>query len=481
MRRIAIPLVVLGLLAGCAASVQEQRAALERASASLGAVEVKTIEYSGSGTWGQLGQSAAPGQAWPRFNLPSYTRTVSYDTASIRDIFIRTQAENPPRGGGGQPIRGELRQAFFASGEHAWNVVNEAPVPAPITLTERQLQLWTTPHGFIKAAMARGATVQGRTTSLVIPGRYNARGFLNADGLLERVEARVANPVLGDMPVEITYADYRQFGPVKFPARITQRHGGFPTLDLTVSDVKVNVPLDVPAPEPVRQASGIYRTIKSDKVGEGLWYVTGGTHHSMVIEMSDHVIVVEGPLNDERALAVIAETRRLVPSKPIRYVIATHHHFDHSGGLRAFAGEGTTILASQAARAYLERELNVRATVAPDHLAKSGRRATVEAIAGRRTFSDSTRVVEVLHITDTMHSDDLIMVYLPREKFLIEADAYTPMAPGFVLPAGAPAHPAQINPADNISRLNLAVDQILPIHGRMVPLVELHRAIGRAR
>jgi hypothetical protein len=140
MRRIAIPLVVLGLLAGCAASVQEQRAALERASASLGAVEVKTIEYSGSGTWGQLGQSAAPGQAWPRFNLPSYTRTVSYDTASIRDIFIRTQAENPPRGGGGQPIRGELRQAFFASGEHAWNVVNEAPVPAPITLTERQLR-----------------------------------------------------------------------------------------------------------------------------------------------------------------------------------------------------------------------------------------------------------------------------------------------------------------------------------------------------
>jgi glyoxylase-like metal-dependent hydrolase (beta-lactamase superfamily II) len=472
MRKIALILMVLGVLAGCATSVQEQRATLDRAAASLGAVEVKSIEYSGSGTWGQLGQSATPGQAWPKFNLPSYTRTVSYESASIRDIFVRTQAENPPRGGGGQPIRGELRQAFFASGEHAWNVVNDAPVSAGITLAERQLQLWTTPHGFLKAAVARGATVSGRTISLAVPGRYTARGFLNADGLLEKVEARVANPVVGDMPVEITCADYRQFGPVKFPARITQRHSGFPTLDLTVTDVKVNVPLDIPAPEPVRQAGAMYRTVKSDKVADGVWYVTGGTHHSVVLEMTDHVIVVEGPLNDERALAVIAETRRIVPSKPIRYVIATHHHFDHSGGLRAFAGEGITIVSSQPARAYLERELNVRATVAPDHLAKSGRRATVEAVTGKRTFSDGARVVEVLHITDTMHSDDLIMVYLPREKFLIEADAYTPMAAGFVLPAGAPAHPAQVNLADNITRLNLAVDQILPIHGRMVPLVE---------
>lgn len=479
MRRFAISLIALGLLAACAASVQEQRATLDNVAKALGATEVRSLEYTGAGTHYQFGQSATPGRAYPRFNLPSYTRSINYDTASLQDVIVRTQAENPPRGGGGQPIRGELRQVFIVSGEHSWNVVNDAPVPSPITLADRQLQLWTTPHGFIKAALARGASVSGRTISLVVPGRYNARGTFNAEGLVERIEALVAHPVLGDMPVEITYAEYRPFGPVKFPTRISQRAGGFPTLELAVSDVRVNVPIDIQTPPAVTQASAIYTTVKADKVADGVWYVTGGTHHSVVIEMADYVIVVEGPLNDQRALAVITETRRLVPTKPIRYVIATHHHFDHSGGLRAFAGEGITVVAHEAARGFLERALSAAAKVSPDHLAKSGRRGTVEGMGAKRTFSDGVRTVDVHLIADNMHADGFVMVYLPKERLLVEADAYTPLAPGYVLPAGTPAHPAQVNLADNITRLNLAVDQILPIHGRMVPLVELHRTIGR--
>jgi glyoxylase-like metal-dependent hydrolase (beta-lactamase superfamily II) len=246
-----------------------------------------------------------------------------------------------------------------------------------------------------------------------------------------------------------------------------------------VSDVKVNVPVDIQTPLAVTQAGAIYTTMKADKVADGVWYVTGGTHHSVVIEMADHVIVVEGPLNDQRALAVIAETRRLVPTKPIRYVIATHHHFDHSGGPRAFAGEGITVVAHEAARGFLERSLSAAATVSPDHLAKSGRRGTVEGMGAKRTFSDGVRTVDVHLIADSVHADGFVMVYLPKERLLVEADAYTPMAPGYVLPAGTPAHPAQVNLADNVTRLNLAVDQILPIHGRMVPLAELHRTIRR--
>jgi hypothetical protein len=182
MRRFAIPLIALGLLAACAASIQEQRASLDNVAKALGATEVRSLEYTGAGTHYQLGQSATPGRAYPRFNLPSYTRSINYDTASLQDVIVRTQAENPPRGGGGQPIRGELRQVFVVSGEHSWNVVNDAPVPSPITLADRQLQLWTTPHGFIKAALARGASVSGRTISLAVPGRYNARGTFNAEG-----------------------------------------------------------------------------------------------------------------------------------------------------------------------------------------------------------------------------------------------------------------------------------------------------------
>ena len=115
--------------------------------------------------------------------------------------------------------------------------------------------------------------------------------------------------------------------------------------------------------------------MQSQKAAEGVWYLTGGTHHSVVIEMKDHLIVVEGPLNDDRALAVIAEARKLVPSKPIKYLIVSHHHFDHSGGVRAFAGEGATIVTHDASRAFFEQIVAAPATVGPDHLAdRAGRR-----------------------------------------------------------------------------------------------------------
>ena len=81
-----------------------------------------------------------------------------------------------------------------------------------MALVERQLQLWTTPHGVIWAAMANHATVQGRTIAFAVPGRYTIRATLDGGSLVEKVEAVLSSPVVGDMPVEIRYADYREFG-----------------------------------------------------------------------------------------------------------------------------------------------------------------------------------------------------------------------------------------------------------------------------
>jgi hypothetical protein len=75
------------------------------------------------------------------------------------------------------------------------------------------------------------------------------------------------------------------------------------------------------------------------------------------------------------------------------------------------------------------------------------------------------------------HADSMLMVYLPKEKLLIQADAFTPAPPNAPLPAVV--NPSTINLAENITRLNLTVDQLLPIHGRIVPLAELQKAIGR--
>ena len=199
--------------------------------------------------------------------------------------------------------------------------------------------------------MANPAGVQGRTIAFGIPGRFRATASLDAANLVERVEATLANPVLGDMAIQVSYADYRDFGGVKFPTKIRQTYGGFPALELTVTEVRANGPADITVPDNVRLAGNPYMRVQSAKAAEGVWYVTGGTHHSVVIEMADHLIVAEAPLNDDRALAVIAEARKLVPGKPIKYLIVSHHHFDHSGGVRAFAGEGATIVTQEASQA----------------------------------------------------------------------------------------------------------------------------------
>ena len=475
MRTLILVLTSVLLLSPFTADAQGDRPALEAVAKALGATGLKSIEIQGGGTFFWAGQSYTAGMAGPQFNVRNFTRVVNYDTAALRDEMVRTRALEPPKGGGPY-VRGEHKAVAVLSGDHAWNVVGDAATAAPIALAERQFQLWSTPHGVIKAAMAGKGTMQGRTIAFEVPGRFKATATLDAANLVERVEGTMANPVLGDMAVTVNYADYRDFGGVKFPTKIRQSYAGFPVLELTVTEVKPNATADIPVPDSVRQATNPYAKVTSQMAADGVWYLTGGTHHSVVIEMKDHVIVVEGPLNDERALAVIQEARTLVPNKPIKYLIVSHQHFDHSGGVRAFAGEGVTLIAHEASRPFFERIVAAPATVSPDHLAKSGRKAAVEGVRDRRVLTDGTRTVEIREIAGIQHADDMLMVYLPKEKFLIEADAYTPPAPN-TAPMSPPS-PFNVSLVENITKQGLAIDQILPLHGRMVPLAELQKAAG---
>ncbi len=476
MRTLVYLLTAVLLLFPVAAQAQDGRAALESVAKALGATNLKSFEIQGSGVTFQVGQSATPGMPWPQFNVRTFTRVVNYETASLRQEILQTRALEPPRGGGIY-VRGEHKLVFVLSGDHAWNVTGDAAAPAPITLADRQFQLWSTPHGVVNAALAGKGTMQGRTIVFGVPGRFKATAFLDTASLIERVEATMSNPVLGDMAVTVSYAEYRDFGGVKFPTKIRQTYGGFPALELAVTEVRPNAAVDIQMPDNVRQATSPYARVATQMAADGVWYVTGGSHHSVVIEMKDHLIVVESPLNDERALAVLTEIRKL-SSKPIKYLVVSHHHFDHSGGVRAFAGAGVTLITHDVAKAYFEKMVAAPATVSPDHLAKSGKKATVEGVRDRRVLSDGTRTVEVRHIAGSLHADDLLLVYLPKEKFLIEADAYTPPAPN-VAPMTPPSA-FTVNLVENITKQGLAVDQILPLHGRMVPVAELHKAAGHS-
>src|SRR5882724_11821575 len=476
MRTLISLLAAVLLFSPISADAQDNRAALETIAKALGATGLKSIEFQGGGTFFWAGQSYNAGTAWPQFNVRSLTRTVNYDTAALREEMVRTRAVEPPKGGGPY-VRGEHKAVAFVSGDYAWNVAGDAATPAPVALADRQFQLWSTPHGVVKAAMAGKGTLQGRTIAFEVPGSFKAKATLDAANLIERVDGTVANPVLGDMAVTVSYADYRDFGGVKFPTKIRQSVGGFPVFELTVTEVKPNAAADIPVPDSVQQAGNPYVKVTTQKAADGVWYLTGGSHHSVVIEMKDHVIVVEAPLNEERSVAVIAETRKLVPNKPIRYVINSHHHFDHAGGLRAFVAEGVTVITQEVNRGFLAQALGAPSTVRPDLQAKSGRQPVVEGVGERRTLTDGTRTVEIYRIQGILHHDGMLMVYLPKEKLLSQADAYTPVPPNATPPT--PPSPFNVALAENIARLKLDVGDLLPLHGRLVPVAELYRAIGK--
>ena len=232
---------------------------------------------------------------------------------------------------------------------------------------------------------------------------------------------------------------------------------------------------DIAPPDAVKSAT---ERVAVDKVADGVWLVGGGSHNSVAIEMKDYMILVETPLNDGRSVPAIAEAKKLVPGKPIRYVINSHVHFDHSGGLRAAAAEGATIVTHSQNKAYFEKAFANPNTIAPDALAKSGKKAKFITVDDKYTIKDGTRTVELYHLTDNHHSDNFLVVYLPKERLLIEADAFTPPPPN-AKPPSSP-NPLHVNLVDNLGTRKLPVDKIVPLHGRVVPLSDLYVAVGQA-
>jgi glyoxylase-like metal-dependent hydrolase (beta-lactamase superfamily II) len=194
-----------------------------------------------------------------------------------------------------------------------------------------------------------------------------------------------------------------------------------------------------------------------------------------LVEFNDYVTLIECPLNDDRALAVLDAVKKVVPNKPLRYVVATHHHFDHTGGLRACASTGATILVQGAAKPYFEKVWAQPYSIRPDAYAKANRQPVVEAVGDKRVLTDSMNALELYHIQND-HADTMLLGYLPKQKVLIEVDLWNPPPAG--TPNPAPGRDIQVL-WDTIQRMKLDVQQITPMHGRLVTLADLRTAAGR--
>jgi glyoxylase-like metal-dependent hydrolase (beta-lactamase superfamily II) len=484
-----IPRPALALLAitiaGCASTpAPDAHAVMRQSEAALGG-GVKTISFNGRGTGSTFGQAWQPGIAWPALNYSVLTRVLDFENGAFREDFARSRGE--VNGGGATPLmgQGEARAVGFARDNFSWNGAGAIAAAAPVALEARLHDLWTsTPQGAIQAAKRYNAVAGTRTAdgqtfttlSYTVPGRLSAVVLVDSAGLVPRIESKMPHPVMGDVDVVTTFSDYKDAAGMKFPMRIRQSQGAWEVLDITVQDVKANVPVDIAVPDNVRTAK---ENAPASQVTDGVWFIAGGSHNSVAVEMADHIVLVESPLYDGRAAAVFTTANALVPGKTVRTVINSHHHFDHAGGLRYAVAQGATLVTSSMAKPYFERTFTNANRIAPDQLAKSGKAPTIVAVNGKHVINDATRTIEIHEMQGSVHAQGFMMIYLPKEKALIEADAYTPGPPNSPPPPVANAN--QVNLVQNVERLNLQVERILPLHGRVVSIGELYAQIGRPK
>jgi glyoxylase-like metal-dependent hydrolase (beta-lactamase superfamily II) len=456
----------------------------------MGADSLTSVTYSGSAADVNFLQTKNINGPWPLRPITNYVRAID-----LTQVASRASGSTMNQGlFGGAPVAGRFNQGITVQN----------------ALWQQQLEYWVTPWGFLKGAVTNSATVKtqkikGRNYAVVTwmpPVKapsgiaYRVNGYINDQHLVDRVETWVDHDMLGDMHVDTTYSDYKDFGGLKVPTKIVQKRGGWTFFEVTIADAKAN-PADLaqllqPPPPPAgaagrgpapagaaaggRGAAAADPVPPSTKLADGV-YKINGAYNALAVEFKDYIVVVEGPQSVARGEAVFDEVKLVFPSKLIRYVVNTHPHSDHSSGLSAFVAEGVILVTHQNNKAFFESSFSSPRTLVGDRLARSGRKPKVEGVREKRVFKDDTRTLELHHIIDAdlemVHSDGMLVAFLPKEKILFQAD--------FTLPAaGQTPNPFVQSLGKNLARLKLDFDSYVSVHNNPAQQTraDLMKAVG---
>ena len=441
------PAVFLLTSLATSATAQDAASVVAAASKAMGVDTLTSITYSGTARNGAFGQSKDIGEPMGPVNvtqITQYTRTINLGNVTDPATLVsRASGPTQPPTVPGVPPQPP-------------GVFNQNITGAQVANNWAQaLNIWTTPWGFLKGAAANNATVRRQGGQQIVSfspaspkspsgQAYTVTGYINGQNLVTKVETRVDNAVVGDLLVEFEYSNYQNMNGVQVPARIVQRQAGMPTFDASITSATANPPnlaelLTPPppaagapgapaagapggrgaGPAPAAAAAGP----PVEKIGDGVFKI-GGNYTSVAVDMGDHILVIESGQNDARGTAVMAAAKQAIPGKPIRFVVNSHPHFDHAGGLGAAVAEGATILTHRNNEAVLERLLSGPRTLIGDSLAKVTNRRTdvVRPVGDRDVRKGANGKVVELHRVPNEHSNGLLMVYLPAEKVLWTAD-----------------------------------------------------------
>ncbi len=497
---------------------------LAAAAAEIGEASLRCITFSGTGYSGAVGQTFenAVNVDWPRIGgLGNYTRTINWETGTSKETFDREPGLSPAAWKyglgwqGGTPTQTETRQTHIVNGDLAWHIDGDGqPVAVPPELAELyQLDLWLNPHGFIKAARMPGANPvafwrweqieKGRDGNVVMPEKmhvvaitmlekYRVDATINSQNQIQRIKTTVNEPALGDFNIEHESTEQMTFGAVKWPIAWHSHHGwddnwqfyrqstGHNGYGGRFPEVQPNM-CDDPVPVPPAVAQATFPTqVTVTEMADGVYFLGGGPANSYMVEFSDFVAVFEAPGNEQRSLAVIEEVASLAPGKPIRWLISSHPHFDHIGGLRTYLHIGSTIVTHMNNLDFLNTDVLVYEprTVNPDIVSfwpptELSEGYNYEAIQENYVITDNSRIMRVYYVQPLRHVSGLLMAHLPNEGIVFEADLFDTHEP----PRAAQL-PAMRSFYDQVQRMQLNVTTVAPVHGEPVDWMEFEAALS---
>ena len=473
------------VLSGCGPASPEMQVIEDVAEAMGGMRAVQnaeTVVIQGRGTNFRLGQNEDPDASLPEWEISEYTREIDLVNGRWRQEQLRTSNFFT-----GNPVV-DQQQISAVDGDVAFDISADGTArrASSQVARDRQAELYHYPVGLIQAATAEGATV----SNLMQENGQDVVDITTAEGdqFTLFVDSETNFPAkivstgydsnLGDVALETVFDAYAESGRLAgfqarltLPRRIRWSVDRFQTAEIIANTVINGEIGDLAAPPEVRSAEApmFSASVTVEEVTSGVWYLAGQSHHSVLVELDEYLVLIEAPQHDARTLAVIDTARELQPDKPLRYVINTHHHFDHSGGIRAAVSEGLTVITHEVNRPFIEDIVARPHTITPDALARNPQPLVIETVPGRDRYvlDDGGRSLEIYPIVDDLHSDSFLMVYLPGDRLLVEADAFVP---------GASAAPFAANLLKNIEARELRVDRVLALHGGITPFSELQEA-----
>jgi glyoxylase-like metal-dependent hydrolase (beta-lactamase superfamily II) len=468
-------LFVAVMAAACSRPTPEMQI-IEDSARAVGGKErvlaVKTLVVEGQGTNLSLGQHKTPEGEPPPYKVEAYKRT--YDFANWRGRLdqVRTPDYISANTASQRQIQGTDGDVAFNIGRN-----DRATRTSARTAADRRVELRHHPIGILRASLEPGAvlsnprqdggeefvdvkTAQGDTLTLAID---------SASKLPTSVSSMSYDPNMGDVVIKTRFENYQQVGDFMLPVRITSSSDRYKVTDINLTRQTVDAEAgDLAAPADVRAAAVPPDVppvnVTAEELSKGVWFLAGGSHNSVLVEFSDHLTLIEAPQNEARSLAVFAKVRELRPAKPLTEVIVTHHHFDHTGGLRAAIAEGYTIIAPEATEAHFQDLATRKHTIVADVLARNPKPLKFRGVDEPLILKDQAMTLEVYPVEGSAHTPNILMVYLPRERMLAEADLFT---------VNRDAAPFAPNLLENIEKRKLRVDRLLALHEAIIPFKDL--------